>query len=207
MSTFGLQLSHLASTTFCWLPPDRLVIESLSLPILMCSAAFSRSNCARCRAWSSRPWRISSRHETIVPFSRIDISLMMPFSLRLRGTYARPSCLACQVDVMRTGFPQSLISPALTVSAPKTAENSSLLPSPSRPVTPKTSPAYAVRSTFRKYGSCVTPCRLSRSSPRCAPVPSFSVRTSWPTMKRAKSDVVTSFTLPLATITPSRRTV
>ena len=105
--------------------------------------------------------------------------------------------MACQVDVMRTGvLRRASISPALTVSAPKTAETAlasavseqTRNAQNSRPHTPSGSifPGNTAPASRRAGSAAPRPLRAGAEL--------FPVRTSWPTMKRAKSDVVTSFT-------------
>ena len=47
ISTAGLRPSHLASTTFCWLPPDSMATGSVSRPYLIFSRAAQSAAIAR----------------------------------------------------------------------------------------------------------------------------------------------------------------
>ena len=95
ISTRGLVDSHLASTTFCWLPPDSVDTGSVSRPALTCSRSrpVARPR-ARSAAPSSRPNRLSDQRRVSVALRSTDSSMTRPCWRRSSGTSARPAAIA-----------------------------------------------------------------------------------------------------------------
>src|SRR5229473_2132341 len=87
----GSVISHLAITTFCWLPPDRVETASLRAPILICSRAMPRSTAARSLARSTKGPVEMASSDAIARLSAIDIGSINPSVLRSSGTSAMPT--------------------------------------------------------------------------------------------------------------------
>ncbi len=90
-NTDGLTVRFLATTTFCWLPPDRRLdrlIEALGHDLELLHEA-------RCRAPSGRvvdePWREKRRHAAIRMLSPTECSRTIPARARSSGTSAIPA--------------------------------------------------------------------------------------------------------------------
>ena len=115
--------------------------------------------------------------------------------------------MASRGERIRTSFPNTRIVPRSMGSAPTMARASSVLPEPTSPAIPTTSPTCA-----RSEMSCSTP-RRSRCSTESASAPrsattlgNFSV-ISRPTIRRMIWSTVTSAISRSATLRPSRSTV
>src|SRR6266849_4354502 len=87
----GSVISHLAITTFCWLPPDRVETASLRALILICSRAMPRSTAARSLARSTKGPVEMASSDAIARLSAIDIGSINPSVLRSSGTSAMPT--------------------------------------------------------------------------------------------------------------------
>ena len=89
--TFGLVISHLAMTTFCWLPPDKVPTGTAVPSVLIPSSAIISSIALLSAARSMRPTRDSCDSEAKERLSRTDIGSIRPSVLRSSGISAMPS--------------------------------------------------------------------------------------------------------------------
>ena len=86
MKTFGSVASHLASTTRCWLPPERLQARTRAEGALMFSSSSQRFSVLRRRAGSSRPRAPSSFFSTVITMlSPMDWPMNSPWVRRSSG--------------------------------------------------------------------------------------------------------------------------
>ena len=87
MRTLGLSASHLASATFCWLPPDRRLTAMSSVRRPDLAAGRGRTRRPRVTAArSTMPARVIRWTTLIAMLSRIDMSRNRPWRLRSSGT-------------------------------------------------------------------------------------------------------------------------
>ena len=150
--------SHLPTTTFCWLPPDR-VPATCSTPLQRIPSA---SIARRARRVSLANDRTANRARR--PTSgRATLSVMedlrcKPCVLRSSVTRARPSFRALRGERMSTALPNNRISPPTRpATEPKIVSRISVRPEPSNPPMPRISPADR---------SKLTPLRTSRQPRR-----------------------------------------
>ncbi len=139
----GCRISHLAITTFCWLPPESAP-TGISRPAVLMASSPTMSSISRCSAARSMTPAFDSRSSAAKDrFSRTVIGSMRPSVLRSSGISAMPmrSSLAAEGLAMETGFPSTRICPERPRNTPKNASSSSRWPWPSRPPSPTTSPA------------------------------------------------------------------
>ena len=146
ITTFGAIDSHFASTTFCWLPPDR-VPTSVSMEAVRMSSAALRSVALR----RSAPVRISRCQAKAARlasemFSFTEDSSTSPDRLRSSGTRKMPWSMASRGARMATARPSRRTSPPTGRSTPKMAQASSVRPAPTRPAMPRISPPCRARS-------------------------------------------------------------
>src|SRR3984893_1961332 len=159
----GAVISHLAITTFCWLPPDRVETASLGAPILICSRAMPRSTAARSLARSTKGPVEMASSDAIARLSLIDRGSIIPSVLRSSGTSAMPTAgdFAAAGEPGRTSRPSTVISPVTPRTTPNQASSSDFWPCPSRPPRPTISPA-PTPSEMRS--SCFSQDRFSSAS-------------------------------------------
>ncbi len=136
-STRGRAASHLAMTTFCWLPPDR---KRTSWPVPREVSRTRSSSSARARASGGRS-RAGTALVTSRTLSRTDWRSASPSALRSSLTSAIPARIACRGRRGRSRLPPTVISPAVNGSAPNRARARALRPEPWSPPTPRISPA------------------------------------------------------------------
>ena len=135
--------------TFCWLPPDRLLIGVSRLAVLIWSRSIYLS-AASSISFRLIGWNIPFfAWSAMIMFSRTDRSAKMPSFLRSSGKYAIPSFIASSGDLILTSLPFTLIVPPSGLSAPYIARTSSERPDPKSPVSPTTSPLLTVKSNGR----------------------------------------------------------
>ncbi len=89
-STFGRWLSSRASTTRCWLPPDRLRIGASGAAPWISNSAISSSARRRRRALLTNPKRATEPGRSMSRFSAIVMSSTHPESWRSSGITATP---------------------------------------------------------------------------------------------------------------------
>ena len=165
--TPGWIASHLASTTFCWLPPDRKRAS--------CSSERARSSTER--ASSCTLTVPGSRRRCLPPSDRSASSVLS----RIGWASARPSSLRSSVmkpmpaliparGPRPTGLPSTSTVPALALSAPNSARASSVRPEPWSPARPTISPARTSIETSSRT-AVLTPAARSRTSPSSSGVP------------------------------------
>src|SRR3984957_6633485 len=137
ITTFGVIDSHFASTTFCWLPPDRVPTIVSMEAVRMSSAALRsvalrRSAPVRMSICQAKATRLASEM-----FSLIDDSSTSPERLRSSGTRKMPRSIASRGVRMATGRPSRRTSPPTGRSTPKIAQASSVRPGAAGPAHPR----------------------------------------------------------------------
>ena len=147
ITTRGCIDSHLAKTTFCWLPPDSVPtmvsIEAVRMSsAALRSVALRRSAPVRIRPDEAKEARLASEM-----FSLTEDSSTSPQRLRSSGIRKMPWSMASRGAAMATGLPSRRISPPAGRSTPNSAQASSVRPAPTRPAMPKISPALSDRSS------------------------------------------------------------
>ena len=85
---------------------------------------------------------------------RMPSAAKIAWCLRSSGTRPMPSAMASAGDAGAIGLPSSVMVPAAMRSAPKMARASSVRPEPTRPATPRISPALRSRSTPSSTMAC-----------------------------------------------------
>ena len=147
MITPGLVSSHLARTTFCWLPPLRNCTscagEAITIESDWRAASITWSSWRR---WMM-PLRVSRAKTGRVRLLRIDWSIKSPCRLRSSGARARPAAIAWRGSWPRRGTPLIVTRPRCKGSAPKSARATSLRPEPTMPASPTISPSCRVSET------------------------------------------------------------
>src|SRR5581483_7789912 len=157
ISTEGLRPSHLPSTTFCWLPPERLATGSVSLPYLRRSLAAQSDAYARSAAERMMPpWR-SRASEASAMFCCTDMSMTSPCWWRSSGTNPIPAAMAAVGAALRSARSPTVTPPASYRSIPNTARATSVRLAPTSPDSATISPARTVKEM-----SVNTPSRVSR---------------------------------------------
>src|SRR5437868_1084481 len=138
----GSVISHLASTTFCWLPPESVETASPGAPILICSQSMPRLTAARSLARSTKGPVEMASSDAMVRLSAIDIGSINPSVLRSSGTSAMPTAddFAAAGELIRTSLPSTVMRPVTPRSTPNKASSSDFWPCPSRPPRPTISP-------------------------------------------------------------------
>src|SRR6185295_16884230 len=126
MSSAGLRASHLASTTFCWFPPESVETAFHRWPYLSCRRA-TQSRAKR----RSAPWGITSRRRTRCGEASATLrsmarSITSPWRRRSSGTSATPAAMAREGEPERSCRPFTSTRPASHLSMPKIARATSL---------------------------------------------------------------------------------
>ena len=138
MTTSGSVSMSLASTSFCWLPPDRAPAATswrATRTSNSCDRGLERARSAR----SSTNGRAKRSSDCSVTFSRRLLSSSSPLPLRSSVRYATRSNLASSAWRQCTGRP-SLRTRPRSGRSPRTPSNSSVRPAPTSPARPSTSP-------------------------------------------------------------------
>ena len=203
----GRRPSHLASTTFCWLPPDSIDTGSVSRPYLTLSRT-AQSAAKLCSAEARMiPARRSVLSDASATFCWIDISMTRPCWRRSSGTRPIPAVMAAVGDALRSLCPPAVTAPASYRSIPKTARATSLRPAPTSPDRATISPARTSKDTSVNTPSRVSRCTVSRTSPGAPRSPGIRSGISRPTMARTRSPAVRPVSVLVSTCRPSRITV
>ena len=112
ISSAGLRLSHLASTTFCWLPPDRNVTGLVIRRYFTCSRwAQSAANERSVRPDSS-PARVRRRSDASAMLRAIESSITSPCWRRSSGTNPMPAVIAAVGEPRLSARPETFTDPA-----------------------------------------------------------------------------------------------
>src|SRR5215469_13388948 len=142
ISTVGLRPSHLASTTFCWLPPDSIATGSVSRPYLIFSRAAQSAAMVRSAEALISPAPVRSRpREASATFCCTDMSMTRPCCRLSSGTNPIPAVIAPVGEALRSFRPRTVTAPASYRSMPKIARATSLRPEPTSPASATISPA------------------------------------------------------------------
>ncbi len=105
ISRVGSVASHLASTTFCWLPPDMVAAACCGEPVLTWSLR-DQSSAARASArLLIRPNRETCERRVRVRLRATDSSMTRPCLRRSSGTKAMPAAMAACGDRGATSAP------------------------------------------------------------------------------------------------------
>ncbi len=145
----GSHSSHLASTTFCWLPPDRVDTGSAGSLTLMRSFRIMAVTPAASRARSTTMPRDKPGRAASVMLAATDMGSISPSVLRSSGISAMPArlVLAAPGLVIARGAPSTATAPDTPRSTPNSASSRSRWPCPSSPPSPTISPGPTRRST------------------------------------------------------------
>ena len=165
----GWVLSHFASTTFCWLPPDRNR-TSCSGPWALSSVTAASSLLLMMPGVERRLRGDITVRTASIMLSAIDCASASPSTLRSSVMKPRPARIAWRGWRNLLGLPSISTVPLSTGSAPKIARATSVRPEPTRPASPTISPARTSKLTSRSSG-VVRPLTESRTSPRSSLVP------------------------------------
>ena len=199
--------SHLASTTFCWLPPESVCTGSSRRWYLVCSRAVQSRARRRSPSPTSRPRRVSERSRVWVTLRWIERSMTRPCWRRSSGTSARPAAIAAFAECAGSSRPETRTVPESRGSTPNTARTTSERPAPTRPASATISPARTVNETSVKTPARLSPSTSSTTSPGSTSVFGKSVPSSRPTIRRTISSTVTSARGSVETWAPSRMIV
>src|SRR5690606_23197434 len=140
ISTFGPVASHLASTTFCWLPPDSVFTVSAIRAYLTWSRTAQSRERLRSAPRSIRPPRTVLPRPVRPMLRSMDMFITSPWARRSSGTSARPAAIAVEGAPLVRGRPSTSTSPASQRSTPNTARATSVRPAPTSPARPTISP-------------------------------------------------------------------
>src|SRR5215469_16221282 len=208
ISTAGLRPSHLASTTFCWLPPDSMDTGSVSRPYLIFSRVAQSVAIARSAEALISPPLASRPSEASATFCSTDMSMTRPCCRRSSGTNPTPAAIAVVGDALRSCWPRTVTEPASYLSMPKMARATSLRPEPTSPASATISPARTVNEMSVNTPSRVSRPTVSTGSPGVSP-PTSGGRSasSLPTIARTRSAAVRPARSLVSTWLPSRITV
>jgi hypothetical protein len=111
ISRAGSVASHLASTTFCWLPP-LIVAAPMSRALVLTSSRPAHGPAARLSAPPvSTPARASLRRMTLATLRATDASVTSPCRRRSSGTNAMPARMAARGLPGRTVLPPKVTEP------------------------------------------------------------------------------------------------
>ncbi len=135
-------------TTFCWFPPDRLVIAFSELPERICSSSAQRCTSARSRRRLSRPATQNGRNFGSVRFSRTVPVGSSALRARSAGTWQIPSATAAFGSAGCSTLPATRTVPVRGWS-PAINWAISSRPEPVSPANPITSPRDTEKSRSR----------------------------------------------------------
>ena len=206
MSRRGSGASHLASRTFCWLPP-----ESFSSSCWVDGVEMFRSLMYRL-AMSSMAWRDRTPFRETLPntvaamFWATECPRKRPATLRSSGIIPMPALTASQGPPKLTSWPCRRTTPDSRLRTPKMAWQASERPEPTSPERQMSSPARTLKETSSTTGRAARCSTSSTTSPGVTASPRWK-RTSRPTMRRMSSSWVVAATSRVPVTAPSLRTV
>src|SRR5215207_5113687 len=207
ISSFGSVASHLASTTFCWLPPERNPAGSSRRWNLSCSRV-AHSRASRCSAaLRIKPRRASMPIRVIVALRAIERSMTSPCWRRSSGTKPIPASIAAIGLPAGIRRPSTSTWPASGLSIPKIARATSLRPAPTSPARATISPARTSKLMSKKTPSRVRRCTRSTAAPISVSCLGNSALSSRPTIRLTISSGVIAAISASWTTAPSRITV
>ena len=140
ISNAGWRASHLPSTTFCWLPPDRVATALCIQPYLSCRRLAQVTASFRSADRKMSPPLRSRASDASATLSSIPMSMTRPCCLRSSGTNATPAAMAADGWPFGNGLPSRCTEPAVRRSIPKTARATSVRPAPTSPARATISP-------------------------------------------------------------------
>ena len=207
ISSRGSVASHLAMTTFCWLPPLIVVAAMSRAPVFTWSRA-AHGPLVRVSAPAVRtPAVLRPRRITDATLRATEPWMTSPCLRRSSGTKAMPARTAARGSCRLTGLPASRTEPASYASTPKTARAISLRPAPTSPARPTISPARTSKLTSWKTPPRSRPSTWRTTSPTGATVFGNRSPTSRPTILATSCSTDVSAIASVATYSPSRITV
>ena len=167
--TFGAGISHFANSTFCWLPPDRVLVSCSTLVATTRIRAVKSLAIRPSRARSTSPSRLASRRRIgSVSFARMGNGSTNPCWWRSSGRNESPSRIASRGEHNGTWPPSKRISPRLGDVMPKSIWATSERPAPTRPKKPRISPARTSKVTSSTNPAPERPRALRSDLPICA---------------------------------------
>src|SRR4051794_8675211 len=207
MSTRGSVASHLPSTTFCWLPPERNPTGSPKPCSLMRRRSAQSAAIARSAPRPMTPRRPSAPRRVSVRLRSTLKSMTRPCWRRSSGTKPTPARMAALGEPLGSSTPATSTVPASRLSMPKIARATSLRPAPTSPASATISPRWTWNETSVKTPSRVRRETFSTGAPISASVFGNSASSSRPTIFLTSSSLVSSFAGPSWVTWPSRSTV
>ena len=207
ISTLGPVASHLARTTFCWLPPDRVATVSAMRAYFTWSLRAQSRERLRSAPRSTSPARTVDRRPVRPMLRSMDMPITRPWARRSSGTRARPAAIAVEGAPLTSALPSTSTSPASQRSMPNTARATSVRPAPTSPDRATISPRRTSKETSVKTPSRVSRRTLRAFSPGATSCLGYSSSRSRPTMRRTRSSSVMPSSGSLAIQAPSRRVV
>lgn len=207
ISTFGPVASHLARTTFCWLPPESVDTASAIRAYFTWSLTAQSSERLRSAPRSTSPAFTVVRSPVRPMLRSMDMSITRPWARRSSGTSARPAAMAVEGAPFVSAWPSTATSPASHRSTPNTARATSVRPAPTRPARPTISPRRTSNDTSVKTPSRVSRRTLRATSPASTSCLGYSSSRSRPTIRRTRSSSVMPSSGSLEIRAPSLRVV
>ena len=205
--TSGCRWSHFATTSFCWLPPEKISAGELSR--LTSKARGPATSFARlsCRRLLSTGPRATARMSLSVMFVAALSERCSPSDFRSSGARAIPSLSAARtVRGQGTSSPLTKSRPRAVGSAPANARSSSVLPEPTRPAIPSISPRRRVNARSSSAPGIVRPAIRSRMLSPTGRRRSGGLRSALPSIAVTRPCFVHDLTSFVATSFPSRMT-
>ena len=111
ISSFGSVASHLAMTTFCWLPPLIVVASASRAFVLTSRRAAQGADAAFSARWVSSPPRVSRVRMTPATLRDTEASMTRPCLRRSSGMNAIPAAMAARGLRFATDRPAIVTSP------------------------------------------------------------------------------------------------
>jgi len=113
-STEGSVISHLASATFCWLPPLSALTSASTEAVFTESMSTNGWASANSRSRSTQPGGPARLSEASVALWSTDIDSTSPVALRSLVSRAMPLAMASAGRVIDAGRPPTATAPAAT---------------------------------------------------------------------------------------------
>ena len=153
-STVGATESHLANSTFCWLPPDSSLVSVLTDCVWIESESIAFCAVVSCQRRPTNHDRPRRRRLGSAMLSRMLSSSASPSNSRFSGTSAMPAARQAGTSVFaRLRCRVSVVSVPDVAGAPRSRARARVSkPVPGRPVNPTTSPRCTVNDSASRPG-------------------------------------------------------
>ena len=206
-TTSQSRCSHLASTTFCWLPPDSVSTIASGPGILIRSRSTYVPNALRSAASETKLTRENRSRFGRPKFAREVWPSTSPWPLRSSVSRPMPARIASRGCPSRNCTPSNSTEPRSRRSAPNSRRTVSVRPAPTRPVMARISPARTENDTSRTAEPLVRPFTIRRTGPAGTSRAGNSLSSLRPTIISIRASRSTSATARVATWAPSRMTI